>query len=226
MGVIYKITNPKNALYIGQTVDFKVRKKRYGWKIVALKQRKLYGSFNKYGFKNHSFEILEDNVVVEKLNEREIFWIKECNSYYKNNRKFGMNLNRGGNTPIWDKVRIENFAEKFRGSKNPFFGKKHNHSKEKKIEISKKISDSMKMVGFKPNPIASIKGAEAKRRAVLLYDTNNDLHSEYISLTECAKFIGVDVTTVRDCLKKEYFIKGKYICRYKDLYAGILKKTA
>lgn len=56
---IYKITNPKGRVYIGQSVDIERRKSSYS----AGKckgQPRLYSSLMKYGFDNHLFEVLEE----------------------------------------------------------------------------------------------------------------------------------------------------------------------
>lgn len=54
---IYKITNPKNKVYIGSTINLKDRFYRY--KSLRCKgQIKIYNSLKKYGFENHKFEVI------------------------------------------------------------------------------------------------------------------------------------------------------------------------
>jgi group I intron endonuclease len=54
---IYKITNPKDKIYIGQTIDFERRV--YQYKMLNCKEQpKLYNSLKKYGFDNHRFELI------------------------------------------------------------------------------------------------------------------------------------------------------------------------
>lgn len=54
---IYKITNPKNKIYIGQTIDFERRV--YQYKMLNCKEQpKLYNSLKKYGFDNHKMELI------------------------------------------------------------------------------------------------------------------------------------------------------------------------
>lgn len=91
MITIYKITSPTNRIYIGQTLNLKIRIRDYKRNSCKL-QTKLYNSLNKYGFNNHQFEILEE-VDKNKGDEREIYWI----DYYKSfNTKKGMNMTSGG----------------------------------------------------------------------------------------------------------------------------------
>ncbi len=75
---IYKLTNPKGKVYIGQSYDINKRMRYY--KTNACKQqRKLYFSLVKYGFQNHSIEILETIDLPEKelLDKIEIKYIRK-----------------------------------------------------------------------------------------------------------------------------------------------------
>ena len=56
---IYKITNPKGKIYIGQSTNIYNRWDDYR-KNKCKGQVKLFNSLNKYGFDNHIFEILEE----------------------------------------------------------------------------------------------------------------------------------------------------------------------
>lgn len=67
---IYKITSPSNKVYIGQSIDVENRLKRYKY-FVSKKQTRLYYSILKYGYDNHTYEVVEE-CKVEELNEREI----------------------------------------------------------------------------------------------------------------------------------------------------------
>lgn len=82
---IYKITNPKHKLYIGQTVDWKRRQDEYK-QLNCSNQKKLYNSLAKYGWSNHTFELIEE-CILDDLNNRERYW----QDYYNVLEK-GLNL--------------------------------------------------------------------------------------------------------------------------------------
>lgn len=54
---IYKITNPKRKVYIGQSINIKKRFNGYKWS-KCKGQPILHNSFLKYGVNNHKFEII------------------------------------------------------------------------------------------------------------------------------------------------------------------------
>lgn len=73
---IYKITNPKGEIYIGQSTNIEARWENYR-KLRCRDQRLLFKSLAKYGWLNHTFEIIEE---CQDLNNREQYWIKFYNS--------------------------------------------------------------------------------------------------------------------------------------------------
>lgn len=91
-GYIYKITNPSGKIYIGQTIDLKVRKNKYKY-LNCKNQTRLYKSLLKYGWENHIFEVLEtiDLVNDGDLNILEVKYIEEYNCFIK-----GLNCTLGG----------------------------------------------------------------------------------------------------------------------------------
>jgi len=86
---IYKITSPSGKIYIGQSIDVEKRFKQYK-RLDCKKQPKLYNSLKKHNPETHIFEIIEE-CVLEKLNEREIYWKQYYNS-----------INEGLNCELFD----------------------------------------------------------------------------------------------------------------------------
>lgn len=74
---IYKITSPKNRVYIGQSVDIYYRWNDYKNKD-SKSQVRLNRSFKKYGVENHAFEVVEE-CLVDFLSDRERFWQDKYN---------------------------------------------------------------------------------------------------------------------------------------------------
>lgn len=121
---IYKITNPKGGIYIGQSTNIFARWSYYK-KLHCKHQKKLYASLKKYGIENHVFEIIEE-CLSEFLNEKEIYW---GNFFDVLNRK-NLNLQIGKKEyKISDETRLKksNYMKaKLSNKKNhPMFGK-HN----------------------------------------------------------------------------------------------------
>ena len=96
-GVIYKYTSPSNKIYIGQTLDEKIRKRRH--RTITIKSSTKFGNaLKKYGFINFKYEVLfrsewTDDILNLQiiLNNLEIKYIKEFNSLEE-----GYNLTSGG----------------------------------------------------------------------------------------------------------------------------------
>lgn len=110
-GSIYIIKNKvNNKVYIGQTsLSVKERFKQH-LKPSTTKKRgsyKLYNAINKYGIDNFYYEIIEENINIEDLDYKEIFYIDFYNSY-----KEGYNSTNGGDTKTICKVQdIEKLIE-------------------------------------------------------------------------------------------------------------------
>lgn len=126
MGYIYKITSPTNRIYIGQTISLKKRLSAYK-RNDCKGQKRLFNSFNVYGFDNHKFEIIEE-CDVELLNERERYYQDFYNVLSKN----GMNCkltNTNEKRLIHSKESLKKISE---ASKNRTW------SKERKKQFSQK----------------------------------------------------------------------------------------
>jgi P2-related tail formation protein len=94
MAYIYQITNLVNGkIYIGKTVDtIETRWKKHQTDCCRAKyeHRPLYQAMKKYGVNNFSVKELEE-CPVERVNEREKYWIEALGSY-----KHGYNATLGG----------------------------------------------------------------------------------------------------------------------------------
>ena len=139
-GHIYKITSPTGKIYIGKTMNVKVRFRQY--KGLACKtQPALYKSFFKYGVNNHKFEII-GLFNESELSDKEMFYIQKFDSF-----KSGLNCTKGGdgsfmsgddNVSKREDVRQKMSESKIRFYKNggvvPHKGKKHTNQAKEKIK--------------------------------------------------------------------------------------------
>lgn len=132
---IYKITNPKGKIYIGQSTQILERWKRYSYCKYLYEKNKLYNSLKYYGYEAHVFEIIEEcdkNI----LNDREIYWIEFYKSCCKKYPEYGgLNLELGGNKPP---VRDKGYSMSEESKKIISEKAKIRHSEGRYIESAKK----------------------------------------------------------------------------------------
>lgn len=105
----------------------------------------------------------------------------------------------------------------------------HNRGKSMSDEQKKKVSESKKgstynkgrvhtkssIQKFKKN-LEKARLSKCNRRAVLVFDLNNNFISKYETIKDCAKALGVNRTTVGRNLEGLQKSRKKYIFKYKD----------
>lgn len=138
---IYKITSPSKKIYIGQSINISKRFLSYKYKL-AIEQPKLNRSFIKYGFSNHTFEIIEE-CEIHELNDKERYYQELYNCIGNN----GLNLcyvkssDRNG-------IQSEETRNKIsRNSKKPRLGYKLTDKEKENLRIKnmgKKLSEETK----------------------------------------------------------------------------------
>lgn len=110
-GLIYLIKNKiNNRIYIGQTtrsfID-RIQDHKRGFS-----NSYLQNSFNKYGWDNFEFSIIDTATTLDELNKKEIEYIKE---YKSNQREFGYNIELGGKNAIPDIETLEKMSRSHLG---------------------------------------------------------------------------------------------------------------
>lgn len=116
MATIYKITNKlNNSCYIGKTVrPVKFRWQQHKRSYQYCKQQNittipLYNAFNAYGIDNFIFEIVEDNIPNEDINNKEKYYIQFFHSKVKDG---GYNVTGGGDGGrSWSKLSDKDVKE-------------------------------------------------------------------------------------------------------------------
>jgi group I intron endonuclease len=211
---IYKITNPSNKVYIGQSLRIEVRLNQYK-SANCRNQRHLHSSILKHGWENHSFQVihtLPDDVDQEVLNAYEIYYWQQ----YKISGFKMMNIREPGSkgkiseeTKQKWKGRIPHNKGKT-GSLDPKWGKKWPAERvERRLQTrmvngaSEKAAQKMK--GRIKSKEHQEKISNAKKKPILHVQTN----VVYKSRKEAAIAFGFkDSTNLRIYIKKGLF---KYI---------------
>lgn len=101
-GCIYIIKNTINdKVYVGQTAIGAENRWKQHTKSSNIKKNNyaLYRAMTKYGVDNFYYEILEDGIPLNELDEKEIYYIQKCNSY-----KEGYNSTKGGDGRVVNKI--------------------------------------------------------------------------------------------------------------------------
>lgn len=141
---IYLWTNQVNGkLYVGQTQNFYVRIKQY---VRGNDSDRVIGrAFAKYGIDNFTVDILERDIPIEKLDEREQYWMDYYKSYERN---IGYNVCREAGTTrgfhhseesreAMSKHRKEYFEAHpdaiKRGKDNPMYGRKMSEERKESL---------------------------------------------------------------------------------------------
>jgi len=142
---IYKITNPKGRVYVGESADINKRQKQYAAGR-ANKQWKLQRSISKYGWSQHIFEIIEE-CSKEMLRERERYW-----QLFYDTLSSGLNLKLTGEGEIKTQDSDEVRQNRSKGQQ----GRKH--SKETILKLSKAKKGVAKPEGFGDKVRQRLKG--------------------------------------------------------------------
>lgn len=145
----------------------------------------IYRAIRKYGVENFYYEILEDDIPLNQLDEKEIYYIEKYNSYKK-----GYNSTKGGDGRTFNKIEDMELI------------KKELSKGKTAIEISKDL-------GVCPETVYRA----LRREDIKLKDTINieELKSLYKthSHIELAKYFNVDQRTISRTLKK-YGLSNKH----------------
>lgn len=139
VGIIYGWYNIKcGKWYVGQTIEEDKRFKQHINDTINKKDDTYFHrALRKYGLENFVYCVLEDNILRENLNMREMDWIEYYDSFY-----CGYNMTAGGNQTIFSEEFKRKMSEsrkgKFVGEKNSFYGKHHSEETKKKLSESHK----------------------------------------------------------------------------------------
>jgi group I intron endonuclease len=228
---IYKITNPKGKIYIGQSRDIEHRFYYYKLSNKWIKeQRKLYNSLQKYGYENHMFETIEE-CSEDLLNKKEIYWINYFDSVNKGlNLKYGglggkhseetkQNISKSLMGKKQSKETIEKRSQKLKGQKRSDYTKQlmSESAKGKIITWGDKISEAKKNSTYRHPKEIMDKIAQIHSKPIEQFDLNGTLINIFPSAMEAMRQTGVKNDNINQNLKGKSKSAGGFIWKYKEL---------
>ena len=209
---IYKITNPKGKIYIGQSIDIEKRKLQYIYLSKYSLGRKIKNSIKKYGWNNHTHEIIEE-CSIDKLDERELYW----GEYYNVLGKNGLNLKLGNSRGLVSnetkilmskrakEIMTEEHKEKLSKAK---LGKKRTEQAKQSLRVPKKSNQ---------NYINNVGKWISAQTQVLQYDLEDNFIKEWDFIKDAELFYrkdGLVKNNICNCCsgrqKTAYGYKWKY----------------
>lgn len=200
---IYKITNPKGKVYIGESVDVERRWAQYKNGHYS-RQWKLGNSIKKYGWEAHKVELIEE-CTTEALSARERYW----QLHYKA-VDAGLNLKLTG-----DSVSKTYDSEEVRKNKSlGQMGRKHTEETKRKLSEMRKgvpkpkgFGDQIRdrFLGTKLTEEHKLKIIQSKQKPCSVDGV------VYDSCKSAAAAIGIPATTLANRLKSKNYPKCFYI---------------
>ena len=205
---IYKITNPKNKMYIGQSVNIEKRFKEYNsLNSKTKRQTKLWRSFLKYGVENHCFEIKEE-VLVSELTDREGYWQDYYDAIHNGlNCRRVTTKDRTGylSFETIEKTRLKNLGRKdspeiLLKKRERMIGNTYNTNRKRKDWEKVKISNTMKelKINCKENNPMWGRFGENNPTSKLIIDTDTGIF--YFGVKEAAKAKNISYSTLKKAI--------------------------
>jgi len=219
---IYKITSPSNKVYIGQTTNYDKRYSAYK-NHKCKRQPKLYNSLEKYGFSNHSIELIKE-CLVEELNYYERYYQEYYNSVLNGlNLRYTATTDKSGYMSDDSKAKMSEsrkgiiFSDEWKENLGKVWkGRKHTEETKLKMSLSAKgkqkspehiakIQATLKTIQM-PKRSEATKQLQSlnngKNRAVIQMDLQGNYIAEFRSTLEACRILGVSRNISACCLGK------------------------
>lgn len=214
---IYKITNPKGKVYIGQSVNVEHRFYEYSLIKNCESQIKLFRSLKKYGPTNHTFELLEE-CNNDILNDKERYY----QDYYDVLNENGLNCkltttnDKSGKNSLESNIkRSKTMKGKNRGPRPDVVEKNKIVHKGKTISEAHKKAISAHFKG-KPHPYQGPRGVSLRKPVLQYTKDKKTLLNEYISLSEAAKSVNRGAGDIHRVISGKGVSCAEYWWTYKD----------
>ena len=216
---IYKITNTtNNKCYIGQSRDIEARWTKHLSAYKSSPDWELYRAFKKYGISAFKFEVIEE-CSIEELNEREIHWIAQYDSF--NN---GYNMTLGGEACNGTNDKIV-YQYDLSGQFIKEYKSAHDAARENNIQftnICKVCRGERKTAGGfgwsyeKHDSIQPIKTKRLGDGTVLQFTKDGQFVAEYSTAAEADRMTGINRTTIGLVCKGKGKTAGGFVWKYKN----------
>lgn len=216
---IYKITNTtNNKCYIGQSRDIEARWAKHLSAYKSSPDWELYRAFKKYGISAFKFEVIEE-CSIEELNEREIYWIAQYDSF---NNGYNMTLGGEACNGTNDKIVYQydlsgRFVKEYKSA--------HDAARENNIQftnICKVCRGERKTAGgfgWSYTKVENIEPIKTKRlgdSTVLQFTKEGEFVAEYSSAKEARRQTGINDTTIGLVCKGKGKTAGGFVWKYKN----------
>ncbi len=203
---IYKISSPSGKIYIGQSINIKNRENQYrNYKGNSSSTGPiLLNSFNKYGWEQHKFDIIEE-CSIELLNERETFWKKyylELNNNNWSKMLFCELYDRGGG-PKSKKTKLKQSISHQNNLLRPEILEKRLINCKKSSTEESKIKRNNNINWEERNK--KLSKPRTYYKEIKQLDLNNNIISTYYNIKDILKeFNNPKPQNLYSCLKGEY----------------------
>ena len=232
-------------IYIGKTCanppENRWRKDGSGY----MKSPLFWNAIQKYGWNNFEHEILIKNLTELEANEEEKRFISILRSNDRqygynitdggegvrligeNHPRYGIHLDDDLKNKIseshkklglWKGENNPNYGRHdFVGDGNPFYGKTHTEESKKKMSDARKNKPSPnKGKHMSAEQKVKISKSRLDKKPVLQFDLNDNLVSEYESLSQASNITGYDRSNISACCNGRIKTSHNFVWRYKN----------
>lgn len=233
---IYKITSPSGKIYIGQTTNYSKRHNAY--KNHKCKgQPKLFASIEKYGFINHTIEIVKE-CEVKDLNYYERYYQEYYESVLNGlNLRYTATTDKSGFMSEETKKKMSDsgkgkiITEEWRKNLS-IAGMNRRHTEEEKQKISQANKGKIKT----PEHIAKIQATlktmqmpkrseetkalqslnNGKSKKVNQYDLQGNFINQFRSGSQASRELGISVMSISSCALGKLKTGGGFVWKYEN----------